>query len=76
MPFTTVSSVIAALSIAGAPPFACFMSEFLIFVGAFQVINVDSFYLIPTALNACSHSALLSLLFTVYFQSILRSTKN
>ena len=50
MPFTAVSSTIAALSIAGAPPFACFMSEFLIFVGAFNVINTDGFYLIPTAL--------------------------
>lgn len=50
MPFTAVSSIIAALSIGGAPPFACFISEFLIFVGAFQVIQVDSFYIIPTAL--------------------------
>jgi NADH:ubiquinone oxidoreductase subunit 5 (subunit L)/multisubunit Na+/H+ antiporter MnhA subunit len=50
MPFTSVSGTIAALSIAGTPPFACFISEFLIFVGAFQVINVDSFYILPTAL--------------------------
>jgi NADH-quinone oxidoreductase subunit M len=50
MPFTAVSSTVAALSIAGTPPFACFISEFLIFVGAFEVINTDSFYLIPTAL--------------------------
>jgi formate hydrogenlyase subunit 3/multisubunit Na+/H+ antiporter MnhD subunit len=48
MPFTAVSSTIAALSIAGAPPFACFISEFLIFVGAFEVISVDGFYLLPT----------------------------
>jgi NADH-quinone oxidoreductase subunit M len=48
MSFTAVSSTIAALSIAGAPPFACFISEFLIFVGAFEVISVDSFYLLPT----------------------------
>ncbi len=50
MPFTAVSSVIAALSIGGAPPFACFISEFLIFVGAFQVIKTDGFYIVPTAL--------------------------
>ncbi len=53
MPFTTVSSMVAALSIAGAPPFACFISEFFIFMGAFQVINGglgDTFYIIPTAL--------------------------
>ena len=50
MPFTAVSSAIAALSIGGAPPFACFISEFLIFVGAFQVIKTDGFYIVPTAL--------------------------
>jgi len=49
MPFTAVSSSIAALSIAGTPPFACFISEFLIFVGAFEVIETDSFFLLPTA---------------------------
>jgi NADH-quinone oxidoreductase subunit M len=49
MPVTATSSTIAALSIAGVPPFACFISEFLIFVGAFQVISKDGFYLLPTA---------------------------
>jgi multicomponent Na+:H+ antiporter subunit D len=46
MPFSTVSGMIAALSIAGAPPLACFISEFFIFMGAFQVINgnINSFY--------------------------------
>ncbi len=50
MPITATSSTAAALSIAGVPPFACFISEFLIFVGAFQTINGDGFYLLPTAL--------------------------
>ena len=50
MPITATCSTIAALSIAGVPPFACFISEFLIFVGAFQVIGNDGFYLLPTAL--------------------------
>ena len=50
MPFTGVASATAALSIAGTPPFACFISEFLIFVGAFEVISTDSFFLLPTAL--------------------------
>ncbi len=50
MPFSAVSGTIAALSISGAPPFACFISEFLIFVGAFQIMQVDTFYIIPTAL--------------------------
>ena len=50
MPFTAVSGTIAALSIAGAPPLACFVSEFFIFVGAFQILTYDSFYILPTAL--------------------------
>jgi NADH-quinone oxidoreductase subunit M len=48
MPFSAGSSVIAALSIAGSPPFACFWSEFFIFVGAFEIIRTDAFYTIPT----------------------------
>jgi NADH-quinone oxidoreductase subunit M len=52
MPFTAVSSTVAAFSIGGVPPFACFISEFLIFVGAFQIIagSGGSFYTVPTAL--------------------------
>jgi NADH-quinone oxidoreductase subunit M len=50
MPVTATSSTTSALSIGGVPPFACFISEFLIFVGAFQTINNDNFYLLPTAL--------------------------
>jgi NADH-quinone oxidoreductase subunit M len=50
MPFTSTSAIIASLSIAGSPPFACFISEFLIFVGAFDIIRTNSFYLIPTIL--------------------------
>ncbi|MDH5375342.1 MAG: NADH-quinone oxidoreductase subunit M [Candidatus Bathyarchaeota archaeon] len=50
MPVTATASTTSALSIGGVPPFACFISEFLIFVGAFQTINNDSFYLLPTAL--------------------------
>ena len=50
MPFSGTFSTIAALSIGGAPPFACFISEFFIFVGAFQLMAIDSFFVIPTAL--------------------------
>jgi len=67
MPWTAVSSFIAALSIAGAPPFACFISEFLIFVGAFQVINIDSFYIVPTALMLIA--TVLSLAYMLRFVS-------
>ena len=48
MPFTGISSIMAAFSIAGSPPFACFWSELFIFVGAFEIIKDDGFFTIPT----------------------------
>jgi len=50
MPYTTTASGIAALSIAGVPALACFISEFLIFVGGYQASGFDSFYFWPTTL--------------------------
>jgi NADH-quinone oxidoreductase subunit M len=50
MPVTAVCTTTGALSIAGIPPFACFISELLIFIGAFQTIRSDDFYFVPTAL--------------------------
>ena len=67
MPVTAVSSTIAALSIAGAPPFACFISEFLIFVGAFQVIHSDGFYTLPTIFMLIA--TVLSLAYSLRFTS-------
>jgi multicomponent K+:H+ antiporter subunit A len=49
------------------PPFACFISEFLIFVGAFQVISNNSFYTVPTALMLIA--AVLSLAYALRFVS-------
>lgn len=67
MPFTATSATTAALSIAGFPPFACFFSEFLMFVGAFKAIREDSFYLIPTILMLIA--AVLSLAYALRFLS-------
>ena len=50
MPITGTGAAIAALSIGGVPPFACFISEFFIFISAFQVLALDSFYFIPVLL--------------------------
>jgi NADH-quinone oxidoreductase subunit M len=50
MPLTAVSSAAAAFSIGGIPPFACFMSEFIIFIGAFTASGADSFYYLPSIL--------------------------
>lgn len=50
MPIISVAACAAALSIAGIPAFACFMSEFIMFVGAFKAISNDSFYVTPVIL--------------------------
>lgn len=67
MPVTAASSTIAALSIGGSPPFACFMSEFIIFVGAFQVIKSDGFYLAPAAFMLIA--TIISLAYSLRFLS-------
>ncbi len=67
LPFTAASSTMAALSIGGVPPFACFISEFLIFVGAFQIMHGDSFYIVPTALMLIA--TVLSLAYVLRFTS-------
>jgi len=76
MPFTAVASFVSALSIAGTPPFACFISEFLIFVGAFEVINYDGFFLLPTALMLIA--TVLSLAYSLRYLShvFLGTTKS
>jgi NADH-quinone oxidoreductase subunit M len=50
MPITAIASAIAAFSIGGIPPFACFISEFHIFVGAVTAAGLDSAYYVPTIL--------------------------
>ena len=50
MPLTAVSTAISSFSIAGIPAFACFISEFLIFMGGFQAGSIDNFYYTTTAL--------------------------
>jgi NADH-quinone oxidoreductase subunit M len=66
MPTTSTSSIIAALSLSGTPPFACFISEVLIFMGAFQMIQAGaSFFIIPTALMLVS--TVLSLAYALRF---------
>ena len=50
MPLTAIASAIAAFSIGGIPPFACFISEFHIFVGAVTAAGTDSAFYVPTVL--------------------------
>ena len=69
MPSTAISSITAALSLAGTPPFACFISEALIFVGAFQLITatVSPVYIVTTALMLVA--TVLSLAYALRFIS-------
>jgi NADH-quinone oxidoreductase subunit M len=50
MPLTALSSSIAAFSIAGVPGLACFISEFLMLLGAFESIAANPLLLVPTVL--------------------------
>ena len=50
MPLTAIASAIAAFSIGGIPPFACFISEFHIFVGAVTMAGTDAVFYVPTIL--------------------------
>jgi NADH-quinone oxidoreductase subunit M len=67
MPVTATASTTAALSIAGIPPFACFISEFIIFIGAFNTLQNDSFYLAPIILMLIA--TVLSLAYVLRFVS-------
>jgi NADH-quinone oxidoreductase subunit M len=75
MPITATSSAIASLSIAGVPPFACFISEFLIFVGAFQTIRTNDFYLLPAALMLVATVLSLAYALRYIFHVFLGPTK-
>jgi NADH-quinone oxidoreductase subunit M len=50
MPLTAIASAVAAFSIGGIPPFACFISEFHIFVGAVTAAGADPAFYVPTVL--------------------------
>jgi len=50
MPLTAISTAISCLSLAGTPAFACFISEFLMFLGGFKEGGFDHFYYVTTAL--------------------------
>jgi len=49
MPLTAFSTAVSSFSIAGIPSLACFISEFLMFMGGFQAGGSDSFYYATTA---------------------------
>ncbi|MHA1713919.1 MAG: complex I subunit 4 family protein [Candidatus Ranarchaeia archaeon] len=62
MPSTALATGIASLSIAGVPAFACFISEFLIFISGFQrgltsfVFNITSSLMIVVTVFSLAYS--------------------
>ena len=75
MPLTAVSSALAVFSIAGVPPLACFISEFLIFVGGVQASGSDSFYFWSTFLMLVATIFSLAYVLRFFLKVFLQSLK-
>lgn len=76
MPLTATYSTASALSIAGVPPFACFISELLIFMGAIQKLNVDGNFIVPIVLMLIATVFSLGYILRYVRQIIFGTTKN
>jgi len=73
MPITAFSTAVSSFSIAGIPSLACFISEFLMFMGGFQAGSSDSFYYATTTFmimgTVFSLAYTLRLIWRVFFES-------
>ncbi len=74
MPLTAFSTAISSFSIAGIPSLACFISEFLMFMGGFQAGGGDSFYYATTTFmiiaTVFSLAYALRLIWKVFLESL------
>ena len=74
MPLTAFSTAVSSFSIAGIPSLACFISEFLMFMGGFQVGSSDSFYYLTTTFmiiaTVFSLAYALRLIWKVFLESL------
>ena len=75
MPLTAIASAIAAFSIGGIPPFACFISEFHIFVGAVTAAGSDGSYFLPTVLMLIATVFSLAYVLRYFWKVFLESPK-
>jgi len=75
MPLTAVSTAISSFSIAGIPAFACFISEFLIFMGGFQASNADGFFYLPTSLMIVATVFSLAYVLRLFWRVFLEKPK-
>jgi len=75
MPLTAIASAVAAFSIGGIPPFACFISEFHIFVGAVTAAGSDGSYFLPTVLMLIATVFSLAYVLRYFWKVFLESPK-
>jgi NADH-quinone oxidoreductase subunit M len=75
MPLTAIASAIAAFSIGGIPPFACFISEFYIFVGAVTAAGAEGSYYLPTVLMLIATVFSLAYVLRYFWKVFLESPK-
>jgi NADH-quinone oxidoreductase subunit M len=75
MPLTAIASAVAAFSIGGIPPFACFISEFHIFVGAVTAAGADGSYYLPTVLMLIATVFSLGYVLRYFWKVFLESPK-
>ncbi len=75
MPLTAIASAVAAFSIGGIPPFACFISEFHIFVGAVTAAGADASYYLPTVLMLIATVFSLGYVLRYFWKVFLESPK-
>ena len=75
MPLTAVSTAISSFGIAGIPAFACFISEFLIFMGGFQASNADGFFYLPTSLMIVATVFSLAYVLRLFWRVFLEKPK-
>jgi formate hydrogenlyase subunit 3/multisubunit Na+/H+ antiporter MnhD subunit len=75
MPLTAVSTAISSFSIAGIPAFACFISEFIMFMGGFQNGSTDNFYYVTTAFMIVATVFSLAYILRFYWKSFLGASK-
>ncbi|MFA5365114.1 MAG: NADH-quinone oxidoreductase subunit M [Candidatus Bathyarchaeia archaeon] len=75
MPITAIASAIAAFSIGGIPPFACFISEFHIFVGAVTAAGTFNFFYLTTVLMLIATVFSLAYVLRYFWKVFLESPK-
>ena len=75
MPLTAISTAISSFSIAGIPAFACFISEFLIFMGGFQAGKSDGFFYLPTGLMIVATVFSLAYVLRLFWKIFLEEPK-